>query len=247
LHSVSHLLLQPDDIWPAELEPAQKTLWNARLFPILTSTETSESILWLQYDVSPSVQTICNWRSSTRVSLQDILSLSDSEAEFHWRTRASFLVDMKQMESILLERKNESLLPIFQRCTVAQKHELLHSLDEVAASAPLDICARTLCTISDILASLPGASAYPRAGPALNPQFKDALTQLSHSKTPAQQNEALKLLTTIRTSWLAVGDAQLYMRAARHYDAAWSSLTRRGVETVAFSYTSNIPTPVETW
>ena len=234
LHSFAHLSLDPDGdgVWPSAMPDGQRTLWNARIYPVLVGADATESILWMQYDAPPSVQTLCEWKQSTRVSLEDILSLSDAPQEFYWRARASFLVDLKEMESILLERRDRPLLPIIQRCQPEYKSDLLSSLDAIASAGPLDVCARTLCTIADVLASLPGTHMFTRSGPARNPQWARAIGLISEAKTHAEQARGVAELATMREQWLKVGSSQLYMRAARHYDGAWASLTRKGVETV---------------
>ena len=234
LHSFAHLLLNPDDddIWPPMVADQSRTLWNARLFPVLVGEQTSESILWLQYAEAPSVQTLCEWKQATRVSLEDILALSDAPQEFYWRARASFLVDQKEMESILLERRDRPLLPIIGRCQPEYKSELLQCLDSIASSGPLDVCARTLCSIADVLASLPETHVFTRGGPARNPQWLNAISLIADARTARQQAGGVAALASQRNVWLKVGSPQLFMRAARHYDGAWASLTRKGVETV---------------
>ena len=235
LHSFAHLQLDPDDdgVWPASIPDNSRTLWNARIYPVLVGADApAESVLWIQYDSPPSVQSLSEWKQSTRVSLEDILSLSDAPQEFYWRARASFLVDLKEMESILLERKDRPLLPIIQRCQPEYKADLLASLDSIASTGPLDVCARTLCTIADVLASLPGTHMFTRTGPARNPQWAHAIELISQAKTCTEQAKGVSELASMREQWLKVGSSQLYMRAARHYDGAWASLTRKGVETV---------------
>ena len=234
LHSFAHLLLDPDDdgVWPLSTPDSNRTLWNARIYPVLIGHDAPESVLWMQYDSPPSVQTLCEWKQSTRVSLEEVLALSDAPQEFYWRARASFLVDLKEMESILLERRDRPLLPIIQRCQPEYKSDLLSSLDAIASTGPLDVCARTLCTIADVLASLPGTHMFTRTGPARNPQWREAIRMISEARGGAEQARGVAELAAMREQWLKVGSSQLYMRAARHYDGAWASLTRKGVETV---------------
>ena len=250
LHSFGHLLLDPDDdgVWPSHVPDSGRTLWNARIYPVLVGEQaSSESVLWMQYDSPPSVQTLCEWKQSTRVSLEDILALADAPQEFYWRARASFLVDRKEMESILLERRDRPLLPIIQRCQPEYKADLLASLDAIASTGPLDVCARTLCTIADVLASLPDTHFHTRTGPARNPQWAHALATISQARTTAEQAKGVQELAAMRAEWLKVGSPQLYMRAARHYDGAWASLTRKGVDTVklhSIGHTTRASVPI---
>ena len=56
------------------------------------------------------------WRSAIRLSLQDILSLLDLNAEFDWKRRLWFEIGKAQAESTLRDCKNDCLLPFFRSC-----------------------------------------------------------------------------------------------------------------------------------
>ena len=56
------------------------------------------------------------WRLSIRLSLQDILSLLDLNAEFDWKRRLWFEIGKAQAETTLRDCKNDCLLPFFRSC-----------------------------------------------------------------------------------------------------------------------------------
>ena len=56
------------------------------------------------------------WRSAIRLSLQDILSLLDLNAEFDWKRRLWFEIGKAQAETTLRDCKNDCLLPFFRSC-----------------------------------------------------------------------------------------------------------------------------------
>jgi len=61
-----------EDLWPTCDDPSQRSLWNARLYPVCADREASlESSLWLQSPTEASAETRMAWRSGERVSLEE--------------------------------------------------------------------------------------------------------------------------------------------------------------------------------
>jgi hypothetical protein len=94
---------------------------------------------------------------------EDILALSDPEADFAWRRSVAFQLDLRAVEQVLLQRRNQSLLGLVRRwadnkcgatpveeahaltagCAALRRRDklqLLHRLDRVAESADLGAC-----------------------------------------------------------------------------------------------------------
>ena len=77
------------------------------------------------------------WRSSIRLSLQDILSLLDLNAEFDWKRRLWFEIGKAQAETTLRDCKNDCLLPFFRSCVQEGfAKDILKVLDEGKRSLP---------------------------------------------------------------------------------------------------------------
>lgn len=67
--------ITPRDLFPANLPPAARTLWNARIFPLTPTRGPCPLVLQLPAKLNTPL-----WRRTPRVSMADILSLSDPRA-----------------------------------------------------------------------------------------------------------------------------------------------------------------------
>ncbi|CAH3175669.1 unnamed protein product, partial [Porites lobata] len=167
------------------------------------------------------------WRSAIRLSLQDILSLLDLNAEFDWKRRLWFEIGKAQAESTLRDCKNDCLLPFFRSCVQEGfAKDILKVLDQVACSTSSPgVAARTLACIADVLGAMAGERAGLRSGPARNESWMDAFQCLEKGDIPAGVNA----LAEERNKWLERPD--LLIRAARHYEGAEQILRRKAVFT----------------
>ncbi|XP_073233472.1 L-fucose kinase-like [Porites lutea] len=167
------------------------------------------------------------WRLSIRLSLQDILSLLDLNAEFDWKRRLWFEIGKAQAETTLRDCKNDCLLPFFRSCVQEGfAKDILKVLDEVACSTSSPgVAARTLACIADVLGAMAGERAGLRSGPARNESWMDAFQCLEKGDIPAGVNA----LAEERNKWLERPD--LLIRAARHYEGAEQILRRKAVFT----------------
>ncbi|KAM7427969.1 hypothetical protein ABFA07_020983 [Porites harrisoni] len=167
------------------------------------------------------------WRSSIRLSLQDILSLLDLNAEFDWKRRLWFEIGKAQAETTLRDCKNDCLLPFFRSCVQEGfAKDILKVLDQVACSTSSPgVAARTLACIADVLGAMAGERAGLRSGPARNESWMDAFQCLEKGDIPAGVNA----LAEERNKWLERPD--LLIRAARHYEGAEQILRRKAVFT----------------
>lgn len=71
------------------------------------------------------------WRSSLRLSLNEILSMIDLTAEFVWKKKLRFEIGKAQVESTLIHRSNDCLLPFFKSCVKEGfEKDILEVLDQ---------------------------------------------------------------------------------------------------------------------
>ncbi|CAH3175674.1 unnamed protein product [Porites lobata] len=180
------------------------------------------------------------WRSSIRLSLQDILSLLDLNAEFDWKRRLWFEIGKAQAETTLRDCKNDCLLPFFRSCVQEGfAKDILKVLDQVACSTSSPgVAARTLACIADVLGAMAGERAGLRSGPARNESWMDAFQCLEKGDIPAGVNA----LAEERNKWLERPD--LLIRAARHYEGAEQILRRKAVFTSRQFFQSDECEPV---
>ncbi|MBC7236330.1 MAG: hypothetical protein H5T69_10845 [Chloroflexi bacterium] len=88
-------LLSAQDLWPGLDDPAERTLWNAHLYPVCESCEASlEAVLWLQEPAQAQEEEVRRWREAERLSLHESYLQADVgrmvalEAEIEDRVRA---------------------------------------------------------------------------------------------------------------------------------------------------------------
>jgi hypothetical protein len=76
--------VQPDEVWPAVEQPAERSLWNARVFPAVREASAFRNWLWLYAPESASAAELRAFRSADRYSAAEVALLTD-QAAFHRR------------------------------------------------------------------------------------------------------------------------------------------------------------------
>jgi fucokinase len=76
--------VQPDEVWPGVEDPAQRSLWNARVFPAVRDASGFRHWLWMYQPESASAAELRAFRSAERYSAAEIALLTD-QAAFHQR------------------------------------------------------------------------------------------------------------------------------------------------------------------
>lgn len=71
--------VDPQDVWP-QLDPGERSLWNARLFPAAETRGQTELVLWMQHGQPPD-----RWLRSRRYSMEEMSALGDADG--YWRVR----------------------------------------------------------------------------------------------------------------------------------------------------------------
>ncbi|CAL8360679.1 unnamed protein product [Lota lota] len=220
--------IQPEDLW----SPGQgRPLLAARLFPVLQArggavSLAREGVAWLLGGAG----TLEQWRGAWRLSLRELLSLTDQEAELRWREELLFLAGRRRVVDTLMNQSDTCLLPCFRAAVLGgQQGALLQTLDSREGAGPgeeawLGVSARALACVADVLVCMAGEGRGGlRSGPAANQAWSPALSLLEEGKV----QEGVASLAREREHWLHRSD--LLVRAARHYEGAGQVLLRRAL------------------
>ncbi|CAG2249520.1 FUK [Mytilus edulis] len=221
-----------EDLWSSDIDNDSQSIMTAKLFPVFHATENVglKEILWLQGQTEDKDGSILKrWRSSWRLSLQDILDLVNIEEEFQWKRQLFYDVCQRNIEDGLKEKKNIGFRSIYTSAVIdGFADDILKTLDEVAANSEGEpgVTARTLANIADVLGCMGGAQGGLRSGPAANKSWAKAF----HLLEIGDLKNGIAALAKERSRWLSRPD--LCIRAARHYEGAASILIRHAVKTV---------------
>lgn len=232
--------IEPDVIWP-DIPETNRSLWTAKLFPVLHDKEWPEAILWLQDPEPPSVTALRRWRKAERVSFADILNQADLEGEWAWRRDIYFRIQEHKIETIIWERRDESLLPIFAGFARENRYQLFDLLDAIAAEASFETAGRVFACLADALAAFAKNQGGLRSGPARNENWRRGLDLMEAGDIPA----AVKFMAETRARWLS--GPEFLIRAARHYEAAAQIVIHHAVKTAAREPRPDTLPPVGTW
>ncbi|KAJ7998244.1 hypothetical protein DPEC_G00220590 [Dallia pectoralis] len=216
--------IQPDDLWgPGR----SKSLMEARLFPVFRPrggcVGLEMGVCWFLGGPGE----LEHWRAAWRLSLQEVLCLTDQEGERCWKEALFFQAGRRRVTDNLKNQSDRGMLPIFRAAVLGGQHtELLRTLDSIASSSQenLGVAARCLACIADILGCLAGEGRGGlRSGPAANPSWRHAFSLLEQGDLPG----GVQALASERNNWLSRPD--LLVRAARHYEGAGQVLLRQAV------------------
>ncbi|XP_071959092.1 L-fucose kinase-like [Antedon mediterranea] len=235
-----------EDLWSCDISDYEKTLFNAKLFPVWHHTKTVgvKEVLWLVTgEQDPDV--LSRWRYSWRLSFEDIISSIDHSSEFDWRRELFYISGRRHVWDVLQNGTDDGLQNLF-KSLVAEKYasQLLDVLDEVACTTESKgVAARTLVCIAGVLGALANNEGGLRSGPAGNAEWQPAFHLLESERI----SEGVKLLKKVRGDWL--NQPVTLVRAARHYEGAAQILIRHAVMSARqFISTSPCePPPMEKW
>ncbi|XP_022614868.1 L-fucose kinase [Seriola dumerili] len=222
--------IQPEELW---VRGERHSLLEARLFPVLHprggAVGLDGGVGWLLGGGGCPRR----WREAWRLSLKEVLSLTQQNAELQWREELLFLVGRRRVFDALMSQTDVCLLPCFRAAVLGgQQGALLETLDNIAAGsreqgaepgAELDVAARCLSCISDVLVCMAGGRGGLRSGPAANEAWSSAYLLLEEGNLRG----GVQALSMQRVDWLSRPD--LLVRAARHYEGAGQVLLRQAV------------------
>ncbi|XP_021373527.1 L-fucose kinase-like isoform X1 [Mizuhopecten yessoensis] len=220
-----------EDLWGPDMDNDNQNVLNARLFPVFHSSEelSLEDISWLHGELEDNDQSIVRrWRSSWRLSLNDILSCVNMEEELRWKKTLFYNVSKNHIRCDLLQSSHHGFRSIYNSAHIEGfSQEILLTLDQVAkeCQGSPGIAARTLANIADVLGCMAATKGGLRSGPAANKSWARAFHKLEKGDLVG----GVDALAKIRESWL--GRPDLLTRAARHYEGAASILIRQAVMT----------------
>jgi hypothetical protein len=72
--------LKPADVWDAKTPDSRRSLWNAKLFPLLADDEPFEDWLWMHTPGQASDAQVTAFRDRRRYSFADMAILGDVDA-----------------------------------------------------------------------------------------------------------------------------------------------------------------------
>ncbi|CAF0902210.1 unnamed protein product [Didymodactylos carnosus] len=224
--------INESDLWPDIYtnSPDKCTLFNAKLYPIFNfalELTLTQSLLWLCQGQSGGF--IQQWKSSMRLSLEEILNYTNIRQELQRRRDLYHIILREKIIEILLDKiNNQSYLPLLKQTIFdGYSHQLLKTLDTACLeySKNIKILSKLFSAIANALAYMAGENAGLRSGPYLNKDWLHALVLLEN-----QHNlQAVQHLIRQRHLWLDRPD--LLIRAARHYDGATQTLIKQAVLT----------------
>ena len=232
------------------------SLWMQWLATDDTATAAATTAPATRRTVHPDA--VARWRAAPRVSLKTILARSDSQVEFRWRRRLRGRVDVNALCGAI--RGNRDVFGVKQlvlrlgtlggttytrlsasRSRLVTPHHLafvaMRELDNIAASAPLDIAGRALAVLSLLLWHVAGwGDNNCRSGPAFNKAWAPAFAWLQGGEVReagavqrGDRPHAVRTMRRLREQWLH--SAHLVGRVARHYERAAQLLVAQSVYT----------------
>ncbi|CAF0775569.1 unnamed protein product [Rotaria sp. Silwood1] len=223
------------DLWPdLQNDPEKRTLANAHLYPVLHFNNISslnDDLLWL---FNPSNELRQQWKSSWRLSLNDILIRADLYKEIIRRQDLFHRISRLKILDLLFlhgskQKVDDSYLALLKQ-TIADGHskEILDAFDRACLTNynKLQTLSCLFSAIANTLAELAGGDrAGVRSGPYLNREWQYALSMFEEGKYLLSIQHLIKQ----RQLWMDRSD--LLIRAARHYDGATQTLIKQGVLT----------------
>eukprot|EP00930_Biecheleria_cincta_P003112 TRINITY_DN104049_c0_g1_i1.p1 TRINITY_DN104049_c0_g1~~TRINITY_DN104049_c0_g1_i1.p1 ORF type:complete len:1022 (-),score=170.14 TRINITY_DN104049_c0_g1_i1:48-2945(-) len=244
---VSHRTLQSARLFPVVSASDINTLSSASTCQSHTQSGLCLAWLWIEYvracRAEPAADRTVRldlWRrrwlevfreAGARKSMAEIAELADVSSELEWQDAVTAETNVLRVKHLLLKHADQPISHILQDEVGRGRLGLLDIFDDVASdpTTPLDVAARALSQVAEVLATLAGTRGGLRSGSARNPQWRGALTQLA-SHDPANRAKAVFEMKEIRSRWLKDGPVAL-IRAARHYEAAAQVLILTAVAT----------------
>ncbi|KAK7460328.1 hypothetical protein BaRGS_00038916 [Batillaria attramentaria] len=220
-----------EDLWGTDVDADEQTVLQAKLFPVFHATEYVglKEILWLQGKLADTeAKSFLNrWRASWRLSLAEILTFINLEAELKWKKSLFYQVSQNEVERALTGSLHQGFNNLYASAAVdGFSDQILTLLDQVASNTTdPGIAARTMANIADVMGNMAGKIGGLRSGPAANQSWRKAFSYLE-SKDFAR---GVASLAKERSLWLSRPDHLI--RAARHYEGAAQILIRHAVMT----------------
>ena len=194
---------------------------NARLYPVLhfnAILSFNDDLLWF---FNPSKELRQRWKSSWRLSLDEILVRADILKEVLRRQSLFHKIAREKILGLLMmhgtkHKTRDSYLALLKQSIVdGYSREMLESLDRacLANHDRLQILPCLFSAIANTLAEMAGGDRVGlRSGPYLNREWQYALSMFEEGHF----HSGIQHLIKQRQLWMDRPD--LLIRAARHYD-----------------------------
>lgn len=104
--------VSPKKIWPSDDD---RSLWSAKLFPVLSKEDDWDVALWIQDLEHASVESVRRWRVCERISLSDILTYCNPSTSFEWRKKLNMEVGIAKMEEVLRDGEDKCVLEVIRK------------------------------------------------------------------------------------------------------------------------------------
>ena len=224
------------DLWPA-MEPVEnRSLFTARLFPVLSKKCALQLIMWLMHpqhkDVNMEIKKksrnmLETWRSSWRFSIAELMELISYTDTLKIRKACFAKVATKLMERQLANSSDTTLTGLYNAAAVEGfSQDLLVTIDKLASQCMDEVkLARLFANVATILGCLSGGKGGIRSGPAGNVEWRAAYNMLKNG----DYERAVAAMKPLRNAWM--GSPQLIIRAARHYEGAQQTLVAKACST----------------
>ncbi|XP_071824036.1 L-fucose kinase-like isoform X2 [Apostichopus japonicus] len=218
--------IDKEDVWPFHLTDYGRTLANAKLFPVWHhrhSVGLKEVIWLLQGEADADILT--RWRSSWRLSLEEIMQCLDVPLELKHRRDMFCQIGTLSMTRTLEQCVSVSPVPFFKSAVIEDRAvDVLNILDKIAMeTSSHGVAARTLACIADVLGAMADGKGGLRSGPAGNKRWSHSFALLEKG----DRSNGVLALAAERSHWLV--DPDHLLRAARHYEGAAQILIRQAV------------------
>lgn len=229
-------------IWP-NTPDEERTMWNAKLFPLMTQGTSADVALWMQDPENADPASIRQWRECERIAFSDLLNLCDPLDFFRWRRLLHTKICIKQILNVLSNGIETCLLGLIKLIVNGGEmiKEAIEELDNLAYNSPPTRLPRILSTIADFLAELSMNRGGLRSGPARNPDWDHAMSFIRQKNF----NQAIKSMAELREHWL--NSPERMIRAARHYEAAAQVIVSENIKKCSLPFRRVQAPPTGTW
>lgn len=124
-----------EDLWGAT-SGAHQTLLDARLFSAFAPKGGTIGLDGVHFLLGSSGN-LKSWKSAWRLSLREVLSLTDQQRELQWREELLFSAGRRRVTDTLKNHGAHNLLPCMRAAVLGGKHtELLNTLDSGEEKIP---------------------------------------------------------------------------------------------------------------
>ena len=193
--------INESDLWPSDIELKDRNLLNAKLYSMIHSGSSDErnylsEFFWLETNEKKK-NFVNKWRNSLRLSLEDIIAITNLDKLFVKRRSIYNSVNTDFLVSHIVESKVTQFLPLIRNAIHdGYATDILTKLDEAALKSVHDLIVlpRLMAFISITLSEMALDFSTLRSGPNLNSSWLDSFQLIEKEQT----KHAILSLTKVR-------------------------------------------------